>query len=83
MGAGTYTLVLTVYFHAPLSLVMGDPGSASDWALFGDFTDVFGQSRGHLFAVDITSSSGVPEPATLLLIGSGLLGFGLLRRRFR
>ena len=31
----------------------------------------------------IIPSSEVPEPATLFLLGSGLLGFGLTRRRAR
>jgi hypothetical protein len=46
------------------------------------FKDIYltGQT-GHL--TQFSESFHVPEPLTLTLIGSGLLGFGLLRRRLK
>lgn len=41
-----------------------------------------GKGRG-ISHVDIYDGSPVPEPATMLLIGSGLLGLAGLKRRFR
>jgi len=32
-------------------------------------------------SLDISGSSSVPEPATILLLGAGLLSFGILRRK--
>ena len=55
------------------SITFANTGSGSDWFGFDDF------SIGSLEQVDPTPH--VPEPATLLLLGMGFLGLGVLRRR--
>lgn len=37
----------------------------------------------HRFALDNLTYSPIPEPSTMLLVGSGLVGIGALRRRFK
>lgn len=44
--------------------------------LFNNWT-----GAGHELAFNLTGTTNVPEPATLVLLGAGLLGVGALRRR--
>jgi len=50
------------------------------WALFDSFGGPGGNDLG---VFDNFSIATVPEPATITLLGAGLLGLGLLRRRHR
>jgi hypothetical protein len=45
-----------------------------------DFVKTLGASGAHLFRVDVAREP-VPEPASMLLLGSGLVGLALRRRR--
>jgi hypothetical protein len=58
---------------------------ANDFRLYFDLTDGNDQrlSKVHIDNIDLTTANQAvaPEPASMLLIGSGLMGFGLLRKK--
>lgn len=59
--------------------------NAPDWRIldFGLLTENFwdDQIRWDVSAFTVTDNTSVPEPSTILLMGAGLIGFGLSRRR--
>ena len=71
LAVGTYTVSLTVFPNFPPTTEPGTyPGGPA----------TFGTGRSSAFAID---AAAVPEPLSVGLIGGGLLGLGLLRRRLK
>jgi len=75
LAAGTYTVALSAFSN------FAGATETTPFTGGGSFTEVGnGRVRTNQFAVDVAS---VPEPMTFGLMGAGLLGLGLLRRRLK
>lgn len=82
---GSDTLTITTNTGATATATAGlvgsdlyPEGSFSSLGDLGDFTSVAISSAYPIVIADLTS---VPEPASILLVGAGLLGLGAVRRR--
>ena len=69
-GGGSDVFIVDSSKNYYLNLILDTSNGGTDFASWGDLSQF-----------QIQSTSQVPEPATLLLIGSGLAGLGLWRRK--
>jgi hypothetical protein len=69
----------------PLNIYLSSITSTDQSLTGGNFANTYNMSDTETVTVayDFTTSSGTPEPTTMVLFGSALVGLGLLRKRVR
>jgi hypothetical protein len=73
----------SIYYHGDWADAPGAGINNFPWNTLGAYVDASGQSFDYSEFLVVRSASVVPEPSTFLLLGAGLAGVGLLRRKLR